>query len=315
MSKKTVTDEFEKYIGVKEYDGIVAVIQEWFYGYLYKGAWCASSESYFFNKLGILDQLGGKNENVYEMMEACRKASARTGVGRFRYQVEIGKGETIKRGTVIFNLNSGTHMTPDSSKHVTNAYEDFTYKGEGNFKALGGNQSDMIKVSQYSQKKIYAIYEPDYKDEPQPVTNLICAKYQQFVDEYYPDIAKKCTGDLLKIDNDYGKKTRAASVGVWKYMANKYYGASLTVGNPNFYGSCYEVAKKMTDAEIARHDTLAYIIQGILAGAGLYDGAFDGIIGKKSRAAIAAMQRSVGLSATGSMNAASWDVLFNHYPA
>lgn len=315
-AKKTVTDLYEQYLGVHEYDGIVAVIQEWYYGCLYRGAWCATSMSFFFNELGILDQLGGKNENVYEMMEATRKASEKTKVGRFRYRKDIKDGETIKRGTVIFNLNSGTVMTPTSSKHVTSAYEDFEFKASGNYKALGGNQSDEIRVSSYTMKKIYAIYEPEYKDEPgpEPVKSLVCAKYQQFVDEYYPEIARKCTGDLLAIDNSYGPKTRAASLGIWKYMANKYYGATLTVGNPNFYESCRRAAAKMTDAEIARHDTLAYIIQGILAGAGIYDGAFDGVIGKKSKAAIAEAQEAAGLAPTGSMSADTWDALFNRYP-
>ena len=315
---KTVTDLFEKYIGVHEYDGIVATIQEWFYGTLYKGAWCATSMSYFMNELDLLDQLGGKNENVYEMMIDTEKAWKRTGKGAFKYRVEIPAGYKIKRGTIIFNLNSGTHMTTTSSKHVTSAYKDFEYKGTGYFEALGGNQSDEIRVSSYSQKRIYAIFEPDYPgDEPQPepTKSLVCAQYQQFVDEYYGDIAKKCTGRLLDIDNSYGPKTRAASIGVWKYMANKYYGAALTVGNPNFYEKCEQIAAKMTDAEIAKHNTLAYMIQGILAGLGFYQGIFDGIIGKKSKAAIKALQVANDITATGSMSAETWSAMFNNYCA
>lgn len=161
----TITDLFEQYIGAHEYGGIVATIQEWFYGYVYKGAWCATSMSYFANQLGILDQLGGKNENVYEMMIATEKAWKRTGIGNFMYSVQIPKGYIIKRGTVIFNLNSGTKMTPTSSKHVTTANKDFAYNIANGYDALGGNQSDEIKVSVYAQTRIYAIYEPDYSKE------------------------------------------------------------------------------------------------------------------------------------------------------
>lgn len=162
---KTITDAFEPYIGTKEYNGIVRDIQVWFYGTLLKQSWCATSVSYFANQIGILDQLGGKNENVYRMMIATEKAFKAGHGGAFYYAKNIPKGGVLRRGTVIFMLHSGTKMTETSSKHVTTAYEPFAYKGTGTFKALGGNQSDAIRVSEYAQKEIYAVFIPDYGDE------------------------------------------------------------------------------------------------------------------------------------------------------
>lgn len=165
---KTITAAFTPYIGTVEYNGIVKTIQEWFYGTLIKASWCATSCSYFADQVGVLDQLGGKNENVYNMMVATEKAHNKSGKGTFLYRKDIPKDYLIPRGTVIFMLHSGTVMTETSSKHVTTADKDFQFKGSGYFDALGGNQSDAIRVSRYSQKEIYAIYIPDYGTEPQP---------------------------------------------------------------------------------------------------------------------------------------------------
>lgn len=167
----TITDLFEPYIGTKEYDGVIAEIQEWFYGThgtIVRAPWCATSVSYFANKDGILDQLGGKNENVYDMMKATEKACKETGVGTFYYKTQIPNDYVIKRGTIIFLLYGGGVMKETSSKHVTTAYEDFKYSGFGLCRCLGGNQSDMIRVSQYAQTNIYAIFAPKYEDKPEP---------------------------------------------------------------------------------------------------------------------------------------------------
>lgn len=216
---KTLTDMFEPYIGVHEYNGIVATIQKWYYGDLYKGAWCATSMSYFANQLGILDQFGGKNENVYEMMIATERAWKRTGKGNFLYQVQIPKGYIIKRGTVIFNLNSGTKMNATSNKHVTTANADFSYDISHGYDALGGNQSDEIRVSAYPQTRIYAIFEPDYSDdtEQKPVIKKgykdaekggsYCKELQKDLNDLgYTDDS----GNRLAEDGSCGAKTEQA---------------------------------------------------------------------------------------------------------
>ena len=133
------------------------------------------------------------------------------------------------------------------------------------------------------------------------------AEFQKFMNTHYKTQIKT----ELVIDGEYGAKTRAAAVAVWKYMANKYYNANLTVGNTKFLSACKQAAAKMTDAEINKHPTLAYILQGVLAGKGYYKNDFDGDIGPKSKAAIKALQKANNLSQTGSMDANTWYALFN----
>lgn len=133
------------------------------------------------------------------------------------------------------------------------------------------------------------------------------ADFQKFMLSNY----RSLVGADLVIDGEYGAKTRAAALKVWKYMANKYYGAHLTVGNANFFESCKQVAEQMTDAEINEHPTLAYILQGVLAGKGWYTGNFDAEIGPMTKEAIKKLQKAKGLTGDGKMTASTWYVLFN----
>lgn len=185
---KTVTDLFEEHLGVKEYNGIVKTMIEWYYdGSFAKVAWCAISMSYMLNKLGLLSKIGKKQENCYYLMKEFENA-AKNGVGKFYYKDQIPKNYKIKRGTVILILKSEAPMTPSSKKHVTSAYKDFTYENKGYFSSLGGNQSDYIKESQYTQKSIYAIYEPPYSGGIVPK---------------HPTLKKGSTGDAVKeLQND-----------------------------------------------------------------------------------------------------------------
>ena len=207
--KKTITDAFEPYIGTVEYNGVVAEIQEWFYGWLIKDSWCATSVSYFANQVGVLDQIGGKNENVCNMMNAARK----TGIGTFYYKEDIPKGYTVKRGTVMFMLWSG-EMKPDNPRiHVTTCYEDFAYKGSGYCKCLGGNQSDSIKINQYSQGNIYAIFVPNYEDDPKTHPTLRKGDKGADVKKMQSDLRKigfaRVSGEEMVADGSFGRITAA----------------------------------------------------------------------------------------------------------
>lgn len=212
---KTVTDLFEEHKGVKEYNGIVRTMIEWYYdGAFAKVAWCAISMSYMLNKLGILSKIGNKQENCYLLLKEFEKA-AKNGVGKLYYKDDIPKDYTIKRGTIILLLRSDPPMVVTSSKHVTSAYADFVYTGKGYFNSLGGNQSDYIKESQYAQKTIYAIYEPPYQDDSKKHPTLRRGDKGEAVKELQTDLnLLGSTDDLkneLEIDGSFGKRTEQAA--------------------------------------------------------------------------------------------------------
>lgn len=148
----TVTDIFEKYLGTKEYDGVVATIQKWYYGSLVKASWCATSLSWCLAQLGIMKvTIGTKEENVYNFKVKLDKIGSAT---------PINVNADLQRGDILIFLWSGKFSTT-ASKHITSCYE-FTDAKQNNIKCLGGNQSDSISIQTYDRSKLYAVYRPSY---------------------------------------------------------------------------------------------------------------------------------------------------------
>ncbi len=144
---------FDANRGVLEYNGIVGEIQKWYYGGdLVRGPWCASSMSYFANKAGLLPAIGGKNDNVYNMMQSC-KLAAKEGYGTFYTREELPK--RIPQYAICFFLWSGSTMTEGSSKHV--CMSEYASTG-ANIYCIGGNQSDKICTKSYERSKLYGLY-------------------------------------------------------------------------------------------------------------------------------------------------------------
>ena len=226
-SMTTIVDEFNKYIGTVEYNGIVATIQKWYYGTLVKDAWCATSTSYFANVAGILDQLGGKNEGVYEMMNACRALHKND--GRFWDYPNIPR--QLKKHDIIFFKRSGM-------SHVAHCWCDQTYTGSGTINVLGGNQSDMICKKDYKQIGIQAVYRPKYAEEP-PKKPWLSAEIQtvskgdtnhsvRIMQEIFRSRGYKDQyGFILDADGNFGDKTEW--VLKWYQTARKKAGADINV--------------------------------------------------------------------------------------
>ena len=143
-------DLFNDNHGTVEYDGIVAEIQKWYYGNLYKGPWCATAISYFANQVGL--DIGGKAENVYTMLQQCKKSSEGT-----VYEGYKNIPSRIEKGDILFWNWSGGKMTSSSSKHVGiaeySSSNDIIY-------CIGGNQSDKICTKEYDKGDLYAIFRP-----------------------------------------------------------------------------------------------------------------------------------------------------------
>ncbi len=153
--KVTLYDIIAGKHGAKEWDDVVGMIQTWYYGSYVKASWCATIVSWAAASMGILDQIGGKNENVYHMMNACSKS----GKGKF-FSKKAGNIPTkIEQGDILFYLWDGDTMKVDSSKHVSVAAETTS---SNQILSEGGNQKDKICRLYYEKAKLYAVFRPDY---------------------------------------------------------------------------------------------------------------------------------------------------------
>lgn len=151
--KPTLADVFEHYYGTKEYNGIVAVIQRWYYGSLVKDSWCATSLSWCLAQLGLMAHtIGKKYENVYHLYNALVEHEKKGNVSRETY-------ESIKRGDIVI-FKWEDKFAVNSKKHVS-VYTGF--KIEDVIECIGGNQDDAIMNKGYKKENIVAIFRPQYE--------------------------------------------------------------------------------------------------------------------------------------------------------
>lgn len=147
-----MVEQLEKWKGAHEWDNIVSGIQTWFYGFVSKTSWCATTMSYLLTAVGIPT----RRENVKELYDFGEKS----GVGRFytRNDVRTGLTGTIKRGDILFFLWEGDKMYATSKKHVTMCKQDTD--GEM-ILCIGGNQSGGINPARYDRKHLYGVWRID----------------------------------------------------------------------------------------------------------------------------------------------------------
>ena len=136
--------------------------------------------------------------------------------------------------------------------------------------------------------------------------NKIVKEFQKFLNKYYSNLIAE-----LEVDGIYGAETRKAALTVWKYMANRYYGANLTLTNYNFYDNAKKAAAKIGDTQVSLHSTLGYILNGVLAGRGYYSGTFTSAITTATKDAIKRLQSDKGIKPSGAVTDEVWYVLFN----
>ena len=134
---------------------------------------------------------------------------------------------------------------------------------------------------------------------------------QKWLNSNYGDkILKYCGGAKLRVDGDYGDKSRWAALAVWKDLMNRRYGTKLDPANKNFFESCKKVASKATVSH-GSQGTFTLLVQFILSAKGFYFGAMDALCGDGLTAAIKSYQKSKGLEADGYCGANTWYALFN----
>lgn len=130
------------HLGTKEYDGIVAEIQKWYYGRLVKAAWCATCVSYFCYKYA--KQGSFMQTHKYESCTAMRAALIKNNL--YDSTKHYGGGNyKAKIGDIVF---ISWKNNPNSPDHVGFVHDiDHT---TGELLVISGNSSDMIKVDAYN---------------------------------------------------------------------------------------------------------------------------------------------------------------------
>ncbi len=136
------------------------------------------------------------------------------------------------------------------------------------------------------------------------------AKGQKWLNSNYGTLLKSSCGALLEVDNDYGAKSRAATIAVWKDVVNRKYSFHLTPSNSNFLDSCKTASAKAL-TQRGSNGTLAYLVQFVLAGRKYYFGSMDADFGQETENAVKSFQRDRGLTVDGQVGGDTWYALFN----
>lgn len=135
--------------------------------------------------------------------------------------------------------------------------------------------------------------------------------FQKWLNTTYPNTIKNNCGALLKEDNDYGKKTRAAALCVWKYEMNKLeVGYTFDFKNSNFGVTCKQYGNKALVKKGSK-GRFTYIAQGILRAKGYYKDVLDGKAGTNTATAIGQYQEAKRLNVDEECGADTWYALFN----
>lgn len=124
--------------------------------------------------------------------------------------------------------------------------------------------------------------------------NANVAEGQIYLNDHFGNLIRSAFGELLVIDGDYGTKTRAACLAVWKDYINKEYGTKFSVSNKLFTNVCKRYAAKAFVSFLSA-GTLVYVLQIILSAKGFYMGVVDGVAGRATCTAIQEFEAASGI--------------------
>ena len=139
---------------------------------------------------------------------------------------------------------------------------------------------------------------PDYAAVGETVDNSV-AQFERWANANYPGTVKNAIGRLLNPTGKWSENDndRLVAMAIWKYIAKDDFGAKVTPGNQAYGAECRKAAAKMVVGYgYKEHPDLVRVLQGLLAGHGLYDGEVDGICGAGTCAGIQAAERKYGLT-------------------
>ena len=233
-------------------------------------------------------------------------------VGRYNRTPSIGaviffhNSERICHTGIVYNFDS---------KYV------YTVEGNTNNGTAVISNGGMVCKKSYlrSNERIDGYGHPNYgmdtsKGSTSPAsapTDMSVLAGQKFLNHYYGNIVKASIGHLLDEDNEFGNDTYNACLAVWKDIANRLYGANLTITNHNYGETCRETSKRMFVC-YGCEGTLIWIYQTLLSAYGYYKDSMDGSFGGNMEKAVMAFQKDKGLEVDGILGADSVYALFHH---
>lgn len=152
--------------------------------------------------------------------------------------------------------------------------------------------------------------ETETTSKPGKLPDSNVKKGQKWLNSCYGATLENYLGEKLNVDGEYGEKSRAAAVCIWKDVCNRKYNAKLDPSNKNFLDSCKKAAKKATIKKGAS-GTFVYLAEFILSAKGFYFGAMDASFGSGLTASVKSFQKEKGLTADGVIGLNTWYKLFN----
>lgn len=235
--------------------------------------------------------------------------------GRYEKSKYYGGTYTPKRGDIVFYSSKHTQSDSTHVGYVVNVMS-------SSLKAIEGNKSDAVGYRTINLNDKYIIGYGRVADfaggststgtlAPQTFQCNV-SDFQSYLNRQYPNTIKTNCCALLKVDNDFGDKTRDAALCVWKYEMNKKKaGYTFDLKNRNFLAKCKEFANKYAVVKNGSTGRFVYIAQGLLRAKGFYYGDLDGDAGSITETAIEAYQKAKGLTVDGHCGANTWYSLFN----
>ena len=258
----------------------------------YNGAWCQAFVDWCFRKA-----FGEKTARSLLHMETAWSFYTPTAASYFKSRKQWYTSP--KRGDVIYFKNSQRICHVGIVWKVSGST---VYTIEGNTSGASGviaNGGGVCKKSYGIGSSYIAGYgRPDYAAVGETVDNSV-AQFERWANEHYPGTTKNAIGRLLNPTGKWAENDndRLVALAIWKYIARDDFGAKVTPGNRVFGAECRKAAAKMVVGYgYKEHPDLVRVLQGLLAGHGLYDGEIDGVCGAGTCAGIQAAERKYGLT-------------------
>lgn len=313
----TLTNKAISYLGAKEPTGDDQFIQ--YYnkisraGFALNVAWCAIFVT-------VVARRVGASTNIIPTFANC-DTGVRWYKSKGRYEKSLAYGGSYKpqKGDVIFYSSKYTQADSTHVGYVVSVTN-------STMKAIEGNKADAVAYRTMNLSNRYIIgygrvadYLKDKKVDAKESSTVVASnkmqmasvsQYQKWLNRNFGKEIKKCRTcgkNLLVVDNEYGAKTKAASIVAYQVTCNKKFGANLVVDG--IFGNKSKTYGNRALVKKGKKGKFVYLVQGVLCAKGCYPGTFDGSAGNILQAGIKTYQGMNGLRRDGKCGANTYKAL------